>query len=327
MQLFSGKDYLKIDIANSYGKDKDTWEQRLTWFDFNEHKLEDLVSFADEPYLMAKGVYSYRATEAGEKTGHNMFLDATASGLQLLACLAGCLTTAQAVNLVATGKREDVYTDVMNQMNELLPAGEHVTRKLIKNPVMVHYYNKMGHEELSELQEEVFYKVLLNAFPGAEEVKDLINEYWNQDALEHSWYLPNGRKAICKVKEMVDARIEVDELEGTTFTYRFEANQCSSKSSSLVPNIIQSIDAYIVDEMVLRAKNQGFQLAHIHDAFTFSPKYGNKVRQNYKDILCEIADMDLLASILSDISGQKIEIDKTIDNLSEYIKESEYPLS
>ncbi len=327
MQTFSGIDYLKIDIANCYGKDKDLWQSRIDWFDFNEVSLEELVPYADEPYLMAKAVYAYRDTMSGIPTGHNMFLDATASGLQIMACLAGCLETAKHVNLVNTGKREDVYTYIADEMNLSLSPMIQVMRKLIKQPAMVHFYNKMSHEELSAEQELVFYEVLLNSFTGAEEVKDLINEYWNPDALEHSWYLPNGRKAVCKVTEMVDARIEVDELDGTTFTYRFEANQSSSKSSSLVPNIIQSIDAYIVDEMVLRAKKQGFELAHIHDAFTFQCKYGNKVRQNYKDILCEIADSDLLASILSDISGEKVEINKTIDNLSDYIKEAEYLLS
>ena len=326
MQTFSAIQYLKIDIVNHFGLDKLEWDDRIEWFDSNEHHLENLVPTADEPYLMAKAVYAYRDTMQGKPTGHNMFLDSTASGLQIMAVLAGCLTTAKAVNLVDTGKREDVYTKVATEMNKLLAANQHVNRGIIKQPCMVHYYNKMSHEELSNEQSDAFYKVLLNSFTGAEEVKDLINEYWNKDALEHSWYLPNGRKAVCKVTEVVDARIQIDELS-TTFTYRFEANQESKISSSLVPNIIQSIDSYIVDEMVLRAKYQGFVLAHIFDDFTFSPKYGNKVRQNYIDIMCELADMDLLANILSDISGTKVEIEKTIDNLSDYIRDSEYSLS
>ena len=327
MQLFSGIEYLKIDIANHFGLDKKLWNQRIDWFDFNEHHLEELVEKADEPYLMAKAVMAYRDTMKGIPTGHNMYLDATASGLQLLAILAGCPVTAKAVNLINTGKREDVYSHVKTDMNKLLKVKEHVTRSLTKDPVMQHYYCKVSHECFTHNQEEAFYKVLLNAFTGAEEAKDLIQSKWDKTALEHSWYLPNGRKAVCKVKEMINARIEVDELNGTTFTYRFEANQPSTKSSSLVANVCHSIDSYIVDEMVLRAKAQGFTLAHIHDAFTFSPKYGNLVRQNYIDILCELADMDLLANILSDITGEEIHIKKTIDNLSDYIREAEYPLS
>ena len=81
MEHFSGIDYLKIDIANCYGKDKDEWNRRLDWFEFNECQLEDLVPFADEPYLMAKAVFAYREVMEGVPVGHNMFLDATASGL------------------------------------------------------------------------------------------------------------------------------------------------------------------------------------------------------------------------------------------------------
>ena len=32
-QEFSGKDYLRIDIANSFGLDKEDWDVRLAWFD------------------------------------------------------------------------------------------------------------------------------------------------------------------------------------------------------------------------------------------------------------------------------------------------------
>lgn len=79
--------------------------------------------------------------------------------------------------------------------------------------------------------------------------------------------------------------------------------------------------------MVRRCNKDGFEFTHIHDAMGASPQYMNKVRKHYQDILCEIADSNILADILSQISGTEVIIDKTIDNLSDYIKEAEYFLS
>lgn len=135
MELFSGLDYLRIDIANHYGLDKKLWSQRLEWFAFNEHRLEELVQGADEPYLMAQAVMAYRDVQKGLPTGYVMYLDCTNSGYQWLAILSGCLDTAKTVNLVNTGKREDAYKLVTDEMNKLLPTTEQVTRKLMKNPV------------------------------------------------------------------------------------------------------------------------------------------------------------------------------------------------
>lgn len=240
MELFSGLEYLKIDIANCYGLDKKTWQQRIDWVDYHYHELEELVSEAKDKYLMAKAVLALREVEQGKPTGHIMFLDSTSSGIQLMACLSGCLETAERTNLINTGNREDAYSYVAHAMNKLLPEELHVDRGLVKEPLMQHFYNKMNLSEFfNEEQEEVFYQVLMTGFTGAEEVKDLITECWNPTTLAHSWIMPDNHTVICKVKEMVDAKIPIDEL-GTSFTYRFEANNPSMRSSSLAANVIHS---------------------------------------------------------------------------------------
>lgn len=229
-----------MDISNTYGLDKETWDHRLTWFEVNKNNLEELVSEADDPYMMSKAVLAYRQAEQGEPVGHNMFLDSTASGLQLMACLSGCYETAKRVNLVNTHRREDVYLAVADEMNIYLDPAEQVNRALIKPCLMTHYYCKTSQDTLSEAQQGAFYSVLDQAFEGAEQVKDLIQSYWNPNALEHCWTMPDGHEVICKVKEMVNARVEIDELNHSTFTYRFEDNQISTRSSSLCPNVIHS---------------------------------------------------------------------------------------
>lgn len=81
----------------------------------------------------------------------------------------------------------------------------------------------------------------------------------------HDWKV-NGHVARILVTDVVTSRVEVDELEHVTFSYRFESNQPSDNYRPLAPRIIHSIDGYVVREMVKRAKELGFQLAHIHDA-------------------------------------------------------------
>ena len=327
MQQFTGLEYLKIDIANAMGIDKDLWDKRLEWVDKYIHELESFTEHADEPLLYIKAVKALRKTEAGIPSGHAMMLDATASGLQIMAALSGCKKTAAHVNMINNGKRNDIYTEITDTMNQSLPLDEQVTRDSVKKPLMTHYYNKMKQDTLTEHQQEVFYVALGNNFTGAEAVKDLINQYWGPLALSHKWFLPDGHEVIVKVTEMINTRIEVDELNHTTFMYRFEANTPSDKSTSLVPNVIHSIDAYIAREMVRRANKQGFELAHIHDAFVAHPNNMNKVRQNYIDIMAEIADSDLLADILTDLAGYKQLVVKLSDDLAISIRSSEYMLS
>lgn len=101
MQRFSGTDYLKIDIASNYGLDKETWEKRLAWFSLHEHCLMEMLATSDKPALYYAGVQAWFATQRGEPTGYPISLDATASGMQLLACLTGDRSAARLCNVVS----------------------------------------------------------------------------------------------------------------------------------------------------------------------------------------------------------------------------------
>ena len=327
MLEFTGKDMLKIDIANCFGLDKTSWVDRIIWTEVNRDNLENLTENASEPLLFLKAVKALRKTENKEPTGHNMFLDATASGLQIMAILSGCKLTAKHVNLINTGQREDVYAAIAFAMNKLLPSEEHITRDDIKYPLMTHYYNKARQDDLSEKQQVAFYQAIAEEFPGPESIKNIINMFWNYEGTHHTWTLPDGHIAHVPVTEMITARIEVDELNHTTFSYRFEAVKPSEKITSLVPNIIHSIDGYIAREMVRRANEQGYQLAHIHDAFCTHPNHMQKARENYRNILAEIASSSLLENILTEIAGQPVKLTKDSEDLAGFILDSEYALS
>ena len=327
MEHFTGIQYIKIAAANEFGMDRLTWQERLNWFDHNVSQLPKLIDAAANKFLFTKAINAYQDAISGKPTGYIMSLDATASGLQLMACLSGCKKTAAAVNLIDNGKREDVYTEVGDGMNILLDPYNQVTRGDVKKPLMTKFYNKSRQDSFTTEQEIAFNKVLGSSFSGAEDVLDILNDCWDSNALSHSWTTPDGHVAHVKVVEAVDTRIEVDELDHTTFTYRYSNNQPSTRHTSLCPNYIHSLDAWVAREMLRMAKKQGFQLAHIHDSFWASPNHMNNVRSNYKEILADLADSNALSTFIKDVTGSNEKLVKDSTDLSKYILNSEYALS
>lgn len=330
MRRFSGIEYIKIHAANVFGQGNDrmNWDDRLEWFNDNKKQFTKLSYQASNKFLFIKAINAYKDALRGTPTGFIMSLDCTASGLQIMSCLSGCESTAKETNLINTGRRQDAYDSLCVAMNSLLEELDYVTRAIMKLPGMTHYYNKKYHGELNGNQANAFSEARRGLFKGPEEVKDLINSCWNCNALFHKWTLPDNHVAMVKVTDTVDTRIEIDELDHKTFTYRHDVNMPNEISTSLVANVIQGIDGYIVREMVRIADKQKFQLAHIYDSFWASPNHMNKVRSNYTEIMAKIAESNMLQDIVREITGNySITIEKDSQRLGDLIRLSEYALS
>ena len=329
MQTFTGLSYIKIAIANHHGEDKLTWDERIAWVDDNIGYISTYLATADEPLLMEKAINALLDAMGGTPTGYIMGLDATASGLQVMACLTGCKKTAEAVNLIKTGKREDVYLKTSVSMSKLTSTD--FDRKVIKKPLMTYFYGSTAEPRAcfgEGTTLDAFYEAMEKELPGACAAMGAIQSCWQSDALAHQWHLPDGHLARVKVMDTVQKKIEVGELDGATFTYQANVNQASDWGVSLAANIIHSIDGYIVREMTRRAYKQGWEILSIHDCFWCSPNHMNELRQNFIDILVGIAESNLLQDILNEITGNEDGvIEKLSDDLGEYIKDAEYPLS
>ena len=101
--------------------------------------------------------------------------------------------------------------------------------------------------------------------PGAFELLQDLLDSWQPFALAHEWKLPDGYDARVKVMEQQECRIEVDELDHATFTYLYYENQGTEKGLSNVANVIHSVDAFILREMIRRCNHGGLNLQAYND--------------------------------------------------------------
>ena len=131
-----GEYWLKIHVANTYGLDKISYDERIAWVDSHKdlllsiagNPLEHLQDWneADNPLMFLAGCDAYASMTRGEGVRLPVSLDATCSGLQLYAGLLKDHEGASVVNVVdkveglSANKPADVYTDVAEEVTRRL---------------------------------------------------------------------------------------------------------------------------------------------------------------------------------------------------------------
>lgn len=254
MQTYTGYEYLLIDAANCYGKDKLLFEERIKWSEACINQglgyMEAQVDQAEKKPTYIKAVMAIRKAQQGIPTGHLVELDACNSGIQIMSALTGCVAGATATGLVDPNVRADAYSMLNTEMNNILGGNLNVTRADSKAALMTVMYGSKAKpkeifgEDTPELN--AFYQAAQTIAPGAWELlQDLLGS-WQPYALEHRWKLPDGFDARVKVMEKKEIRIEVDELNHATFTYEFYENEGSKTGLSNAANVVHSVDAYVL---------------------------------------------------------------------------------
>lgn len=226
--------WLKVDIANAFGLDKLTWDERVAYVD--EHITDMLADIdawsakADDPLLAKSALLAYRDSLATGKSSHIVRLDATTSGPQLMSVIARDIEGMQRFNVIGSDSRRDFYTEVAqaiyDQTRDSKLWGSNPDfkkiRKDIKRSIMTYYYNSEANpkayfgEDSKELK--VFYDVMTTSAKGAVELKGYINSLWSDTKLYNAWYLPDGHYAYCPVMVQDKKRIEIKEMKGGTAT-------------------------------------------------------------------------------------------------------------
>lgn len=256
-QEFTPKQYLAIDIANNFGLDKLTWDERLKWFDQHEPVLESLVQKADEPALFHAGVLAYRKVQKGEPIGYPVSYDATASGMQILACLTGDRKAAELCNVVnrvknGTVERADAYTIIYQAMLAVLGENSRIKREDTKQAIMTSLYGSSAvpREVFGEgILLRTFYKTMNQEAPAAWELNRFFLDIWNPEADAYHWVLPDNFHVHTKV--MVNHTERVHFL-GKPFDIVSRVQGTTVEGRSLSANVTHSLDGMIVRELTRR---------------------------------------------------------------------------
>lgn len=262
-QEFTGKEYLKIDIANNFGLDKDNWNDRIDWFNQNEENLENMIKQAEEPALFFAGVQAYRKACKGEVVTYPISLDATSSGIQLLACLTGDRKAAALCNVIDTGKREDAYTGLYDLMLSKVGGRAKIERKSTKQAIMTAFYNStatpkkiFGEGELLN----IFYETMKENAPGAWELTETMLTIWDPTAFINTWVMPDNFNVQVKVMSNVTETVN---FLNEPFEVNYSMNQPMENGRSLGANMVHSIDGMLVREMDRRCNYDPEQVANI----------------------------------------------------------------
>lgn len=265
MKHYSNLDYLAIDLANNFSGDLDKldFEDRISWFEENKHKLSTLVNKAENPSLFYAGTLAYQDISKGKPTGYLISLDACSSGIQVLSALSDCESSATLCGL-NNEHRVDVYTAIYEKMS----CNKKFTRKQLKDCIMTTVYSsqaqpiKLFGKDTSDL--EKYYEVLETNLTGCYYLNKLIETFWNNKALSHDWVMPDG----------FDVHIPVMEKKIISFKFREEiheiiqkVNKTSDNYRSLAANTIHSIDGFIVREISRRCNYNPKQINYITNLF------------------------------------------------------------
>ena len=273
---------------------------------------------ADDPFMYAKAVRAYRDILAGKPTGFTVALDATTSGFSIMSMLSKCERGLKLTNVIDTGKRHSVYLYIIDQLNKKLGfedqiiVGEDIEGALtyddVKRAIMTFgYFSKAEPEALFGELLPKFKKVMMQELPGAIDIMEDIRAIMSITGNTHSEYkytLPDGHTAHFNVRVECEARVEIQEYEGKRYTHYWKETGTNWMSVALGANIIQSVDAYIVRQMIELCD---FDIRTIHDSFSCHPNHVNDMHSTYLQVCQSIIDGDLFENIMYQLIGDQLD--------------------
>jgi DNA-directed RNA polymerase, mitochondrial len=299
----------KIHGAGLMGVDKVPFSERIEFINKHEQEIlkagTDYLStswweLADKPWRMLQWCREYTALRRGRQatTSIPCDLDGSCNGLQHLSMTIRDEQTGRLVNLTPSPEPMDIYTDVQQKVEELLPEDNYwkgkVTRKLVKRNVMTTPYSVtkigMGDQIRDQMQKD---KGMLTKTERlkASELRDYNYEaiqqllgrsaqlmQWYQDVarcymkqgLVMQWVLPDGFRVI---QDILRYKRKEVQLEGRTIniSYRVDTNDQDTRRNvnAVSPNVTHSMDATHMTLWIRRLMqlDPGVPFICVHDSF------------------------------------------------------------
>jgi DNA-directed RNA polymerase len=310
--------WIRFQVATTYGLDKSTMEDRQDWVLHNHDlitrvatdpigNLSDWES-ADEPWQFLSSAHEYYHTCIlcdKNYTSLPIAVDATCSGLQILAGLARDKSTAQLVNVCPSDKPQDAYAVVASTATPKCPSSirNYMDRKVVKRVVMTVPYNAKPYsnrgyirdalkEKGVELEKEdltATVKAVRDAMnvivPGPMKVMKWIEKEVSaaidRGEQELQWSTPSG---FVVTQRLMKPEVETIELQllgrcqikvATTDSDKVDK---SHHKNATAPNLIHSLDASLLHLSAIRFNAP---IALIHDS-----------------VLCRATDMTILSALV-----------------------------
>lgn len=310
--------WLSFQCATTYGLSKASMPERMTWTlenrDLIKRIAEDPIGNlseweeADEPwtFLSACDEYYHCVIKCDRNyTNLPVAVDATCSGLQILAGLSRDLSCARLVNVLPSDRPQDAYEVIANEAKPHVPVHlqPYMDRKTTKRTVMTVPYNAKPFSNRGYIREALKEKGVevekedLTAVVKA--VRDAMNVIvpgpmrvmkWietevaaaiDRGATELSWVTPSGfvvtqklmKKDVKTVELQLLGRCQISVADGDTD----EVDKKHHKNAT-APNLIHSLDASLLH---LSATRFNAPIALIHDS-----------------VLCRAADMSVLSAVV-----------------------------
>ena len=341
--------WLKINMANTYGYEKYTFQEKIKWFD--DKSYEEFVTLADtaenknQYILVVEDYYNYLRNEPVQNI---MYLDCSNQALQIYGLLTGDLETTKIACLGSGNIRNDAYARLSDGLNETLNT-DIFNRNNCKKSMMTTLYGKrkayykileemqISESGLTKLIKDYELDDLANAFeetmnelvPAVMQTMTLLQDLNDENIDTYYWVMKDGFKVKYDVKQEIEIDYSKKSKGGINinFSAKTEMYGGHQLNAGMAPNVIHSVDGYIV--RILRKILKGIFFTGVHDAYAVHYNNVDKLVESYKIVLCDILkDKDFLPNIMNQISGGNYVAPKYIGTLTEeHILNSEYALA
>ena len=313
-----GMDWIKFQLATTYGLDKATMQERLEWVDKAENRelvhrvwsdpIGNIADWenADEPWLFLAACVEWYELHYEHRfhTHLPVAVDATCSGLQILAGLSKDASTARMVNVIGSNKPQDAYATIASHSMDAIPdrLKPYWDRKVTKRCVMTIPYNAkpfsnrsyirdafkekgvdVTKEELTACVQAV--RAAMNmVVPGAMNVMKWIEteiaRAIKSGAPEIKWTTPSGfivKQRLMKTnKEVINSQL-MGRVRLSVSGKEIGVDLKHHKNAT-APNLIHSLDASLLH---IAMSDVDFPIALIHDS-----------------VLCRATDMCTLSTLV-----------------------------
>jgi DNA-directed RNA polymerase len=349
--------WLAFQVATTYGLDKATLRERQDWVDANHglisrvatDPLSNLCEWegVSEPWQFLAACEEYHACViecTRSWTSLPVAVDATCSGLQILAGLAQDKSTARLVNVINGDEPMDAYKVVAETAKPKLP--QHLAalldRKVTKRTVMTIPYNATKHSNRQYIRDALKEKgaeftpdeltLIVNAVreamyevvPGPMRVMDWIRQEvgaaFKRGADHLQWETPSGfivkqnrrKRVIERIKLQILGRCDINLTTG------LEGPDVNGHKSSTAPNLIHSLDASLLHLAFLKF-NAPFTV--IHDSVlcraTDMGELNRVVRETYYEIFANSNFLEEFAEAIGAETPPPIIGDLDLDSVLE----------